>query len=515
MPLPRVARFLLIAVFALVGFTPFATMAQDTATPVMVASGLTNPRGFTWGADGTLFVALAGSGGTTPAVEDAPTTNAIGPFSGGTTGAVASIGDDGCPVAIATGLPSTMSAMGDVLGAEDVAILGDQLYASVDGGGPVHGDGALPSGVYRILADGTFEVVADLSAWVRANPVAELPGDFDPDAAGYSMLANEADGLLWVADPNSGQILSVTPDGTVTRVADLSAGHPVPTRIVADPEGGVYVGTLTAFPFTDGTAKVMHVAADGTVEDVWTNLTTVVDVAVGADGSLYALQLSTGNSETAPLNPGAGQIVHQTGPDTSEVVADGLMFPIAMEIGPDGAFYVAMPAIGANNGEGAIVKIGAEGTPMAAPAMAACAPIPETLTAPAAGTPEAAPASPAAEEVSTEAPVAPEATPPAGEAPVDEGSPAASPASDEAAGAAVTIADFAFAPANLEISVGTTVTFTNNDGAAHTATADDGSFDTGTIDGGGGTATVTFDTPGTYTYHCAFHPGMTATITVS
>jgi plastocyanin len=510
MSLPRISRFLLIAVFALFGFAPFATAVAQDAAPVVVASGLTNPRGFTWGADGTLFVALAGSGGTTPAVEDAPTTAAVGPFLGGTTGAVVSIGADGCPVPVVTGLPSTVDNLGGVLGAEDVAILGDQLYAGVDGGGPVHGDGALPSGVYRLLADGTFEVVADLSAWVRANPVAELPGDSDPDAAGYSLVADEASGVLWVGDPNSGQILSVSPDGTVTRVADLSAGHPVPTRMVADPEGGVYVGTLTASPFTDGTAKVMHVAADGTATDVWTNLTTVVDVAVGADGTLYALEMSTGNSEQAPLNPGTGQLVMQTGPDTAEVVAGGLMFPVAMEIGPDGNFYIAMPALGANGGEGAIAVIAGAGTPVAAPTAAACSPIPETLSAAPAGTPEAAPASPAAEEaaVTEEAAVA---TPPAGDA--GESSPEASPASD-VSGNTVTIQDFTFGPATLEITAGTTVTFTNMDSASHTATADDGSWDTGTIDGGA-SATLTFDTPGTYTYKCAFHPNMTGTIVVS
>jgi len=80
--------------------------------------------------------------------------------------------------------------------------------------------------------------------------------------------------------------------------------------------------------------------------------------------------------------------------------------------------------------------------------------------------------------------------------------------------AAVTIQDFAFGPQTLEIAAGTTVTFTNNDSAPHTATADDGSFDTGQLDQGA-SASVTFDTPGTYTYVCAFHPNMTGTIVVS
>ncbi len=79
---------------------------------------------------------------------------------------------------------------------------------------------------------------------------------------------------------------------------------------------------------------------------------------------------------------------------------------------------------------------------------------------------------------------------------------------------AVDIADFAFDPDPLEIPVGTTVTWTNQDTAPHTATADDGSFDSGRLDNGG-TFSFTFDTPGTYPYHCDIHPRMTGTIVVT
>ena len=62
----------------LVAGAPLTTAAQDTTpsaspsagAPPVVASGLTNPRGFTWAPDGTLYVALAGNGGTSPAVGD-------------------------------------------------------------------------------------------------------------------------------------------------------------------------------------------------------------------------------------------------------------------------------------------------------------------------------------------------------------------------------------------------------------------------------------------------------------
>ena len=79
--------------------------------------------------------------------------------------------------------------------------------------------------------------------------------------------------------------------------------------------------------------------------------------------------------------------------------------------------------------------------------------------------------------------------------------------------ASITIENFAFTPASVTVTAGATVTWTNNDSAPHTATGDGGEFDTGNI-AQGGSASVTFDTPGTYTYHCSIHPNMTATIIV-
>lgn len=351
--------------------TPGA-MPQNSALTT-VASGLITPRGFLWTADGTLYVAQAGSGGTSLGTPTAPPP--VGPFQGGPTASVVRI-ENGCPVLVVGDLPSTSDQIGGILGVEDLAVLDGHLYAAVDGGGEAHGNPAQPAGVYRILDNGSAELVADLSAWVRANPVANMPPDFDPDAAGYGMVADEAAGTLWVGNPNSGEILSVSLDGTVTRVADLSAGHLVPTMMAADPQGGVYVGYLTAVPFPDGVAKVSHVAADGTVTDVWTGLTTVTDVAVGPDGTLYAVEMSTGNLEEEPfLVPGSGRIVRQTGPASAEEVASGLMFPITIRFGPDGALYVALPAVGAASGGGVIARVDGMGTPAAMADMPTCTPV--------------------------------------------------------------------------------------------------------------------------------------------
>ena len=80
-------------------------------------------------------------------------------------------------------------------------------------------------------------------------------------------------------------------------------------------------------------------------------------------------------------------------------------------------------------------------------------------------------------------------------------------------GTEVAIADFAFDPGDLTVSVGDTVTWTNDDDTAHTVTADDDGFDSGDM-GGGDTYEETFDEAGEFTYHCAIHSQMSGTITV-
>ena len=81
----------------------------------------------------------------------------------------------------------------------------------------------------------------------------------------------------------------------------------------------------------------------------------------------------------------------------------------------------------------------------------------------------------------------------------------------EASGPEVAIAAFAFVPSEVRVSVGTTVTWRNNDPTPHTVTG--GSFNTGQLEPGT-TSALTFDTAGTFDYFCAIHPSMKGRVTV-
>ena len=88
------------------------------------------------------------------------------------------------------------------------------------------------------------------------------------------------------------------------------------------------------------------------------------------------------------------------------------------------------------------------------------------------------------------------------------------PASQPAA-ATVKIENFAFEPKELDIAVGTTVTWTNADDVPHTATSRDDppAFDSGALDTDE-KFSFTFNKPGTFAYYCKVHPHMKGVIIV-
>ena len=99
----------------------------------------------------------------------------------------------------------------------------------------------------------------------------------------------------------------------------------------------------------------------------------------------------------------------------------------------------------------------------------------------------------------------------------DNSSEAANPSAQTSAVNTVEIANFEFKPETVTVKKGTTVTWTNNDSTAHTVTPDEESdeFKGSELLSQGQTYEVTFNTPGTFSYHCEPHPQMKATVVVT
>ena len=137
----------LFLVLVLLGTALPTAWAQDNATPTgplssgltVLANGLDSPRGFTWGPDGTLYLAIAGRGGDDllPAAPGFTVHN-------GLTSSVVTVAA-GCTTPVVQGLVSTFwEEPGWLWGAMDVAFLNDELYVLVSGAGPAWASPSFP-----------------------------------------------------------------------------------------------------------------------------------------------------------------------------------------------------------------------------------------------------------------------------------------------------------------------------------------------------------------------------------
>jgi hypothetical protein len=369
----NIIRFSVLAVTtAIAAYAPVVLEAQELGKPTVVAKGLEGPRGLRFGPDGDLYVAEAGLGGTHSTaglctqVPGAP--GGPGPYTGGLTARISKISSTGHRTTVASGFPSTISG-GGTIGIADVAFLNGKLYALVAGGGCSHGNPDNPSGIAEVDRNtGKWTMIADIGAWLKEHPSAyESPDDFEPDGTLYSLIS--LDDRLITVEPNHGQVIAVTPDGTIGQVIDISAseGHIVPTAI-AERQGYYYLGNLNLFPIDPQWARILTIARDDHyptenlapgfeqdfnrhhIVDSKAGFTTVVAVDFGPkDGLLYVLELS---DAAGYPTPGDGKVVRVLRNGQIEEVITGLAVPTGMTFGPGGKLYISnLGAAPGNAGE--------------------------------------------------------------------------------------------------------------------------------------------------------------------
>jgi hypothetical protein len=322
-----------------------STLRKSSSAPATVSvfyTGLNNPRGLKFGPDGNLYVAEGGTGGTESTVglcEQAPFP--VGPYLGSTTsGRISMITPARERTIITDQLPSsqTNAALGGfVSGVADVEFIGNTLYALLAGGGCSHGVPTIPNGIVQVNPNGSWTMIANLSAWLQSHPVQNPEeDDFEPDGTFYSMVNVHGD--MYVIEPNHGDMIKVTTGGNITRVVDISAsqGHIVPTALAY--KGNFFVGNLNTFPIPQGSSKIMKITPSGQLKDWVTGLTTVLGLVIDKQDRMFVLENTVG----APFpTPGLGQIVQVDHSGNKEVIATGLSLPTGMTLGPDGNLYVS------------------------------------------------------------------------------------------------------------------------------------------------------------------------------
>jgi sugar lactone lactonase YvrE len=211
--------------------------------------------------------------------------------------------------------------------------------------------GALLGTLLHAAPSGTYKVVADIATYeATANP-----GGGAVDSNPYGVLAQP--GRRIVADAGGNAIIEVRANGRIRTLAvpGTPGAQTVPTSVAEGPDGAVYVGQLTGFPFFRGAASVFRISGDGGgITTFASGFTAIVDIAFDAGGALYVLEVASGQqSPFPPPNPGLGigRLKRQCPGASPVVLLDGLTFPGGVAIGPDGAAYLTNFATSTSAGE--------------------------------------------------------------------------------------------------------------------------------------------------------------------
>lgn len=351
-----------------------ASVKVNLGEPVgttVIASGLNNPRGLNFGPEGALYVAEAGSGGDGQCAEGPEGLRCFG-----NSGSVTRIDlHSGGVTRVATGLPSLAIQDGNfAIGIHDISLLGRGKAAFTIGfaGNPASRiidfgpEGGSFARLGRMNASGNWKLQQDLGAYEAAvNPT----GD-EEDSNPYGLLALPSKNV--VVDAGANALNEVSANGSIATLAtfpdrlvdappllELPPGtqipmDTVPTSVAIGPDEHYYVGQLTGFPFPLHGANIYRVPPQGGTPEIYAQgFTAIIDVAFGADGSLYVLEIAkNGLLDAFIFNDWTGALI-RVAPDgtRTEIAAGELFAPGGVAVGLDGALYVTNNSIFSGTGE--------------------------------------------------------------------------------------------------------------------------------------------------------------------
>jgi hypothetical protein len=356
--------------FCVAAFSGMKTASAGSFS--VIADGLYNAGGLSFGPDGNLYVTEAGIGGNGACVP--PASGQGDSLCYGASGAVSKI-EHGKTKRILTGLPSLALPDGTgAAGPRDIKFdaQGKPYVLIGYAANPAFRDRNLGyTDLGKIIAPdfntNSWKSIADLANY-------ELVNNPDGGDVGSNPLGFVIDGNKLVAvDAGANDLLSVNtggknlqaitifpqdiltnpifpPSGTPSNepaqvpsqgeaVRSQFATQAVPSGVAKGLDGAYYISQFTGFPFPEGGAKIYRVGADGKPTVYADGFTQLTDLQFDPQGNLYALQYANQSAWKGDFD-GTVIKIAPDGTRTTLLSGNGLESPSALTIGADGAVYV-------------------------------------------------------------------------------------------------------------------------------------------------------------------------------
>lgn len=383
------------------------TPSVQAATLTTIVDGVSNARAVNFGPDGTLYVAEPGIGGNGEC-QASPST-LFDPICAGNTGSLVKVTPGGQPQRILTNFQSLAEQPSGNQGAgiQDIQFdsLGNAYLLTGFAGYPgnrdletltLGGNFPIPPQQLATFPPSTPDKVLNTPLLAQLFKVDLNTGELDSifDFAKYEIINNPDGGdvvtnpfdltidgdTAYVVDGGGNAAYKIKLDGTESQaigipkkvlsasilpplppglelppgLIDILPGGNIAVQSVSTggaigPDGALYVGEYTGFPYPDGESRIFRIGEDGNPEVFLDGFTHITDLTFDEQGNLLVLQFSDTSQLTGDLRFLPGSLI-QVAPDltrtTLVAAGEGLESAAGIDIGPDGKIYITKRGVG-------------------------------------------------------------------------------------------------------------------------------------------------------------------------